>query len=76
MIKLVTIVSLCVLVMHSSLVEAQPSKRSKCAKYKTKLDNIQSKQRQPNSVKRSNKLKEQELKAFKKWRKCQQGKLK
>ena len=48
----------------------------KCDKYKAKLDNIQAKQRQANSVKRSNKLKEQELKAFKKWRKCQQGKLK
>lgn len=65
-----------VFVMHSPSVNAHSSQQAKCAKYKSKLDNIQSKQRQPNSVKRSNKLKEQEHKAFKKWRKCQQGKLK
>ncbi|REL28344.1 hypothetical protein DXX93_18410 [Thalassotalea euphylliae] len=68
--------SLALLVASTSPVLAQPSKQAKCAKYKTKLENIQSKQRQPNSVKRSNKLKEQALNAFKKWRKCQQGKLK
>ncbi|NMP31868.1 hypothetical protein HII17_09850 [Thalassotalea sp. M1531] len=49
---------------------------AKCDKYKTKLEKIQSQQRLANSVKKSNKLKERELKAFKKWRKCQQGKLK
>ena len=54
-------------------LEAAPKK---CGKYKTKLDTIQKKQRQANSVKRSNKLKEQEQKAFKTWRKCKQGKLK
>ncbi len=54
-------------------LEAAPKK---CKKYKTKLDTIQKKQRHANSGKRSNKLKEQELKAFKTWRKCKQGKLK
>lgn len=52
------------------------AKKVDCQKYKTKLEKIQSKQRQANSVKRSNKLKEQELKTFKLWRKCKQGKLK
>lgn len=57
---------------------APPSEATprKCEKYKTKLDTIQKKQRQANSLKRSNKLKEQEQKAFKVWRKCKQGKLK
>ena len=67
---------LALIIAPTSLVFAQLSQQAKCVKYKNKLENIQSKQRQPNNVKRSNKLKEQALNAFKKWRKCQQGKLK
>ncbi|WP_448213638.1 hypothetical protein [Colwellia sp. MEBiC06753] len=52
------------------------AKTAKCAKYKKALETIQSKQRQANTVKKSNSLKKKELKAFKDWRRCKQGKLK
>lgn len=58
------------------MVNSSYAKPNKCNKYKKKLDNIQSQQRQPNTVKKSNKLKAKELKTFKLWRKCKQGKLK
>ena len=50
------------------------AKKKSCDKYYTQLKNIQKKQRQPNSVKKSNRLKEKELKKFNQWRRCQQGK--
>ncbi|MFD2167716.1 hypothetical protein ACFSJY_15800 [Thalassotalea euphylliae] len=71
MIRMITI-----LLVLSTFSLPSTAYSAKCKSYKTKLETIQSKQRQGNSVKRSNKLKEQEQKAFKKWRKCQQGKLK
>lgn len=67
---------LCALILVFVFSPSALAKKAKCEKYKAKLENIQSKQRQSNSVKRSNKLKEQEHKMFKKWRKCKQGKLK
>lgn len=67
---------ICLLIITSLITPPAMAKKRNCQQYKNKLENIQSKQRQANSVKRSNKLKEQELKMFKKWRKCKQGKLK
>ena len=52
------------------------AKRAECDKYRKKLDNIKSQQRMGNTVKRSNKLKEREEKAYKTWRQCEQGKMK
>lgn len=47
-----------------------------CKKYEDKYRAIQAKQRQSNKIKRSNQLKEQELKAFNQWWQCKQGKIK
>ena len=50
------------------------AKKADCKKYKTKMERYQALQRTGNTVKRSNKLKAQELKQFKYWRRCKQGK--
>lgn len=52
------------------------AKPAKCQKYKDKYTAIQAKQKQPQSVKQSNKLKDKELKALHKWQRCKQGKIK
>ncbi len=63
------------LIISVTVISASATaKPSKCAKYKDKYKAIQAKQKQPNKVKKSNQLKEQELKALHKWQKCKQGK--
>lgn len=52
------------------------AKADQCEKYKDKYKAIQAKQRQSNTVKKSNQLKDKELKALHKWQRCKQGKLK
>tara|TARA_R110000787_G_scaffold130058_5_gene241965 strand:+ start:160 stop:699 length:540 start_codon:yes stop_codon:yes gene_type:complete len=62
-----------VLVLCSFLATAG---KKHCQDYRKKLDNIQSKQRQANSNKRSNSLSTQEATARNKWWSCETGKLK
>ena len=50
------------------------AKKADCKKYKVKMERYQAQQRAGNTVKRSNKLKTQELEQFKYWRRCKQGK--
>jgi len=46
----------------------------KCKKYQDKYQAVLVKQRQGNSNKQSNKLKEKANKTFKQWQRCKQGK--
>lgn len=48
---------------------------NKCQSYRDKLDQIQIKQKQGHSAKKSVSLQEQEKKAWQKWMACKQGKL-
>ena len=61
------------LLMHSMPVIAA---KKHCQSYRQKLDNIQSQQRQGNSLKRSNSLAKKEKKARDTWWRCETGKLK
>lgn len=64
---------LLVMLMHSFTALAG---KKKCQSYRQKLDNIQSQQRQGNSLKRSNSLAKKERKARDTWWRCETGKLK
>lgn len=73
MVKPLYIITVALCLFTSANIEA---KAKKCQKYEDKYRAIQAKQRQPKNIKRSNQLKEQELKAFHQWRQCKQGKIK
>lgn len=49
--------------------------KKQCQKYRNKLDNIQTQQRQASSLKRSNSLSAREMKARDIWWRCEGGKL-
>jgi len=65
-----------VLSTSQSAYAANGSIQKKCAKYLNKLDNIQSQQRQGNSLKRSINLRKKEDVARKKWWDCKNNKIK
>ena len=64
----VFITSLLFLLCSSFSVQAG---KKHCQIYRDKLNNIQAQQRQSNTLKRSNSLKEQEAKARKRWWDCE-----
>jgi len=60
---------------HRNLIASDAlAKAKKCKKYQEKYQAIQAKQRQANTNKQSNKLKEKANKSFKQWQRCKQGK--
>jgi len=64
------------MLLFFSLTFSQELKAKKaCKKYLDKLHQVQAKQRNGNSLKQSNKLKEQEYKARETWWACENGKL-
>lgn len=64
-----------ILLINSFIFPAFAGKKH-CQKYRQKLDNIKSQQRQGNSLKRSNSLAKKEAKARDTWWRCETGKLK
>lgn len=72
--KRIILFKLFLVLLLSSFIATAGKKH--CQDYRKKLDNIQAKQRQANSNKRSNSLATQETTARNKWWSCETGKLK
>lgn len=68
--------SLIIILLVNSFIFPAFAGKKHCQKYRQKLDNIKSQQRQGNSLKRSNSLAKKEAKARDTWWRCETGKLK